>query len=183
MKQSILSVLVAFMCFSLQGQSMKTTTQKGVDFTAYETFTVMKGEFMTPPDERKVSEEALFQSIKAAVIKELEARGYKFLDDSTAQLHVSYVAGTFNLTDAGTNGPLGQTPASTPSDMNQSRSWTSETREAMLAIDISDSHNKKELWNATGNLALDGVDMSRALDASVYKAFRKFPDKNKKKKK
>ena len=43
---------------------------------------------------------------------------------------------------------------------------------------------KKELWSATGNLTLDaGVELSRAVDGVIYKAFKKFPSRNKKKKK
>jgi hypothetical protein len=53
----------------------------------------------------------------------------------------------------------------------------------MIVIDIMDSRSKKELWTATGNLSLEGVDLSRALDAIIYKSFKKFPNKNKKKKK
>ena len=151
--------------------------------TIYETFTVMKGELMTPPDAREVNENELFQSVKAAVTKEMELRGYKFVPDSSAQLYISYVAGAYNLTEGGNIGPLGQTPASTPAEMDQSRSWSRESREGMIVIDIMDSRSKKELWKATGSLALEGVDLNRALDAVVYKAFKKFPNKNKKKKK
>jgi len=179
----ILIVFMGLMSLSLHSQSVKTKTEKGVDLTKYETFTVMRGEFMTPPDVRKVNEGALFQSIKKSVVREMELRGYKFLGDSSAQLYVSYVAGSYNLTDGGTMGPLSQTPASNPAEMNQARSWTHESHEGMIVIDISDSRSKKEIWNATGSLSLDGVDLDRALDAVIYKAFKKFPNKNKKKKK
>lgn len=182
-KRGIPIVFIILMCLPLQGQSIKTRTEKGVDITKYETFTVMKGEFMTPPDMQKVNEETLFRSIRTAVQKEMESRGYKFLEDSSAQLYVSYVAGSYNLTDGGSMGPLSQTPASNPAEMNQARSWTHESRAGMIVIDIVDSSNKKEIWKATGSLSLDGVDLNRALDAVVYKAFKKFPNKNKKKKK
>lgn len=182
-KIGLLISFVSLMSLTLQGQSVKTRTEKGVDLTKYETFTVMKGEVMTPPDERKVNEEVLFQSIKKAVIKEMELRGYKFLADSSAQLYVSYVAGSYNLTDGGTMGPLSQTPASNPAEMNQARSWTHESQEGMIVIDMADARNKKEIWKATGSLSLYGVDLNRALDAVIYKAFKKFPNKNKKKKK
>jgi hypothetical protein len=110
-------------------------------------------------------------------------RGYKFVADSSAQLYISYVAGAYNLTESENMGPLGQSPAQTPADMDQSRSWSRESREGMIAIDIIDSRSKKELWQAKGNLSLDNVDLNRALDAIIYKAFKKFPNKNKKKKK
>lgn len=183
-KNVILPFLMSLICLALQGQSVKTMTTKGVDLTTYETFTVLKGEFMTPPDEQKVNNEALFKSIKKTVVQEMELRGYKFVDDSSAQLYVSYVAGSYNITQGGAMGPLSQSPASNPSEMNQARSWSHESREGMLVIDIADGHSKKELWTATGNLTIDStVDLSRALDGVVYKAFKKFPSRNKKKKK
>lgn len=174
---------LCLLVFAVAGQSIKTRTEKGVDMTVYETFTVMKGEVMTPPDQRKINETELFNSVKNAVTKEMELRGYKYLPDSSAQLYVSYVAGAYNLTESENMGPLSQTPAQTPADMDQSRSWSRESREGMMVIDIMDSRNNKELWKATGSLPLDNVDLSRALDALVYKAFKKFPNKNKKKKK
>ncbi len=184
MRIAFLILAGGLIAVNLCGQSMKTHTEKDVDLTMYETFTVLKGEFMVPPDSRKVNEEALFQSVKSAVVKEMEQRGYKFTEDSTAQLRVSYVAGTYDLSNVGVTGPLGQAPASNAVDMNQSRAWTTTSREGMLVIDITDSANKKLLWKAEGNdLSIDTVDITHALDAVIYKAFRKFPNKLKKKKK
>ena len=183
MKGSVILFAFYTLGLSVFGQSVKTTMQKGVDITVYETFTVMKGEVMTPPDARKINENVLFQSIKEAVKKEMELRGYKFVEDSTAQLYISYVAGAYNLTEGGNMGPLSRTPAQTPADMDQSRSWSRESSEGMIVIDMMDSRSKKELWKATGNLSLENVDLDRGLDAIVYKAFKKFPNKNKKNKK
>lgn len=183
MKRSVILSGFCLLVLTVSGQSVKTTMEKGVEMTEYETFTVMKGEVMTPPDARKVNENTLFESVRNAVRKEMEIRGYKFVEDSTAQLYVSYVAGAYNLTEGGNTGPLGQSPAQTPADMDQSRSWSRESREGMIAIDIMDSRSKKELWHATGNLPLENVDLNRALDAIIYRAFKKFPNKNKKSKK
>ncbi len=181
--KGFLALLIACTTLALHAQSVKTHTEKGVEMKNYQTFCVMKGEFMTPPDMRKVNEEALYQAIKKAVVKEMQERGYEFINDSTAQLRVSYVAGSYNLTDAGVNGPLGQTPASTPSDINQPRSWSTTTRGGMLVLDIMDSSNKKQLWKAeANNLRLEDVDFDHALDVVIYKAFKKFPNKLKKKK-
>jgi len=183
-KNVILLFLMSVISATLLGQSVKTATTKGVDLTKYETFTVLKGEFMTPPDEQKVSNETMFKSIKKTVVQEMELRGYKFVEDSSAQLFVSYVAGAYNVTDGGAMGPLSQTPASNPSEMNQARSWSHESRQGMLVIDITEGRTKKELWTATGNLTLDNtIDLTRALDGVVYKAFKKFPNRLKKKKK
>ncbi len=182
-KNSPLLFLVCLLSLPLVGQSVKIKSDNGVDMTKYESFTVMKGEVMTPRDERKMDEDALFSLIEKAVITEMESKGYKFLSDSSAQLYVSYVAGAYDVTAGGSMGPLSQMPASTPSDMNQSRSWSHESREGMMVIDITDAHSKKEIWSATGSLSLENVDINRALDAVIYKAFKKFPNKNRKKKK
>ena len=183
MKTIVMLIAFCTPVISVYGQSVKTRMEKGVEMTNYETFTVMKGEVMTPPDARRINENALFQSIKQAVTKEMELRGYKFVEDSTAQLYISYVAGSYNLTEGGAMGPLSQTPAQTPADMDQSRSWSRESSEGMIVIDMMDSRSKKELWKATGNLSLENIDLNRGLDAIIYKAFKKFPNKNKKSKK
>jgi len=185
MKLKHLFVLTfTFFASTLCGQSVKITTEKDVDLTVYETFTVIKGEVVTPPDGKKANPETLFQAIKKGVVREMEERGYKFQEDSTAQLRVSYVTGSYSLTNVGNSGPLGQTPASSPSDINQSRSWSHTSSEGMLVLDISDAANKKPLWKAeANNVGLDGVDVTHALDAVIYKAFKKFPNKLKKKKK
>jgi hypothetical protein len=180
---AVVTAFVALLCLPLYGQSIKTKTASGVDLTSYETFTVMKGEVMTPRDQQKIDENALFNSVEVAVRKELELRGYTFVEDSSAELYVSYVAGAYDLTEGGNMGPLSQTPASNPSEMNQSRAWSRETREGMMVVDITDSRGRNEVWSASGSLTLDGVDLTRALDAAIYRAFKKFPNKNKKKKK
>lgn len=63
-KQIVLLALASLVGLTLQAQTVKTTTTKGVDLTKYETFTVVKGELMTPPEERLVSNEALFKSFR-----------------------------------------------------------------------------------------------------------------------
>lgn len=181
-KFGLLITFVALLSLDALGQSIKTKTAKGVDITKYETFTVMKGEFMTPPEEQKIDEEELFQAFRKATISEMEMRGFKYVPDSSAQLYVSYVAGAYDLNQAGTMGPLSQTPASNPSEMNQSRTWSRESRQGMMVIDIADAHKKDEIWSATGSLTIDGVDINRVLEGMIYKAFKKFPNKNKKKK-
>jgi Domain of unknown function (DUF4136) len=174
-------VVVFAIAPTVVAQTVETHTQKGVDLTEYKTFTVTKGEFMTPADEKNTDEDALFATVKKSIIEELEMRGYKYAPDS-GQMVVSYVAGGYNFTDGGSNGPLGQRPADNPVDMDQSRTWSRETREGMMMIQVDDARSKKELWKANARLVLNGADLHRALDASVYKAFKKFPKRSKKKK-
>jgi hypothetical protein len=182
-----LCVATIAIAFPATAQSVKTHMEKDVDLTRYETFTVIRGESVTPKDQKRGTDQALFESVRNGVRKEMEVRGYKYVEDSTAQLNVSYVAGSFDFTDAGNVGPLGQTPASDPSEMNQSRAWSNTTREGMLVLDIIDATTKRTLWKAeSDDMALDRADLSQLLDAVIYKAFKKFPsrtqDKKKKKK-
>lgn len=183
MNRWIIPLLSIALAVAAQAQSIKTFTAKNVDLAQFETFTVLKGESVTRPDQKVTSDQALFEAIRKAVRAEMEGRGYKYVDDSTAQLHVSYVAGSFDFTDAGNVGPLGETPASDPSGINQSRSYSNTTREGLLMLDIVDGITKKELWKAeTQDMPLSRADPARVLDATIYKAFRKFPGKGSKKK-
>jgi len=170
--------------FTATAQSIKIRTEKNIDLTQYETFTVLQGESVTPKDEKKATDKALFDAVKAGVRREMEDRGYKYVEDSTAQLSISYVAGSFDLTDAGNVGPLGQAPADDPSQLNQSRSWSNTSREGMLVLEMVDRATKKEVWKAeTDDVPLSRAEITRALDAVIYKAFKKFPSREAKKKK
>jgi hypothetical protein len=175
---------LAVLAVSAHAQTIKINADKNVDLTQYETFTVVPGESVTPADQKRASDKTLFAAIQNGVREEMEKRGYKYVGDSTAQLLVSYVAGSFDFTDAGNVGPLGQTPASDPSEMNQSRSWSNTRREGLLVLQMTDAATKKELWKAeSDNVPLDRGDLNRVLDGVIYKAFKKFPSRNGGKKK
>ncbi|HEY9046607.1 MAG TPA: DUF4136 domain-containing protein [Ohtaekwangia sp.] len=163
---------------SAQAQFKVVVEVPNVDLTTYETFTVVKGEVITPEDEQKVNEEELFQKMKNAIATELEAKGYKYVNDSTAQLIVSYVTGSFKQTNSENLGPLGSSPAATPADVDQSRSWSRDFREGILEIEVS-SRTRRELWKVSGTLTTDTSD-PKIIDGSVYKALRKFPNRNRK---
>jgi hypothetical protein len=186
MNPRIIGLAIGACSFSASAQSIKITTEKTVDLTHYETFRVLMGESVTRADQKRATDKSLFETVRNAVREEMESRGYKFVDDSTAQLNISYVAGTYDFTDAGNVGPLGQTPASDPSQMNKSRDFSNTSREGMLQLDMIDAVTKKEVWKAeTENMRVDGSEIARVIDAAIYKAFKKFPSKvdGKKKKK
>ncbi len=176
----VLSCSVAIQAFA---QSVEIKSAPGVDLTTYTTFTVVKGEFMTPSDEQKIDEEKLFEGIKKKVIEEMELRGYAYVPDSTAQLAVSYVAGAFNKTQSEYIGPMGGMPASNAADLNQSRSLSHNARMGFLILDVEDIKSKKELWSAESQIDLSTIDSVRALEGIVMKSLKKFPNKLKKKKK
>ena len=184
MNPRIICLAIVACALSASAQSIKISADKGVDLKRYETFRVLMGESVTRTDQRSATDQQLFETVRNAVREEMEIRGYKFVDDSTAQLNISYVAGTYDFTDAGNVGPLGQTPASDPSQLNQSRSFSNTSREGMLMLDMIDAVTKKEVWKAeTEDMRVDGADLARAIDAAVYKAFKKFPSRIEGKKK
>ncbi len=183
MNKFLLFVFVLVFCSVTKAQTIKTKTAPGVDLTTYSRFTVVKGEFMTPSDERKIDETKLYEEIKKIVIEEMELRGYTHVEDSTAQITVSYVAGAFNKTESENLGPMGGAPASSGADMDQSRSLAHNSRQGFLILEIEEIHSKKELWTAESQVDLSIADSLRALEAIVYRSFKKFPNKLKKKKK
>lgn len=163
----------------MAAQSFKVVAARGVDMVTYETFMVRRGEFMTLKEERRMTEDALYERMKAAISAEMEARGYRYVEDSTAaQLWVSYVAGAFRVMDSGNVGPLGRTPVSDPAEIDQSGAWSRDSREGLLEIDVVDGRSKKELWKSSGSLTVDSAD-TKMLDAAVYKAMKKFPNRKK----
>ena len=182
MKKFIVLLLVAFQT-GVDAQTIKTKTSPGIDLTSYDRFSVVKGEFTTPKDERKINEETLFQEIKKVVIRELESRGYQHTEDSTAQLKISYVAGVFNKIESENLGPMGGTPTTSGADMDQSRTWSRSSRQGFVIMDIQDIRAKREIWTAESQVDLGEADSIRTIEAVVHKSFRKFPSKLKKKKK
>jgi len=173
--------LICTVAIQTFAQTVEIKTAPGVDLTSYNTFTVVKGEFMTPSDEQRIDEDKLFEGIKKKVIEEMELRGYTYVPDSTAQLAVSYVAGAFNKTQSEYLGPMGGTPASSAADLNQSRSLSHNSRMGFLILDVEDTRTKKELWSAESQIDLVTIDSARALEGIVMKSFKKFPNKLKKK--
>jgi hypothetical protein len=179
MKKYTISAVLLFCGLSIMAQSFKIVKAPNVDVTVFETFTVARGELITPKDDRKISEDELFKKMKNAIVTEFEAKGYRFVDDSSAQLIVSYVTGSFKLTNSENLGPLGETPASTAADVDQSRSWSRDFRESLLEIEVSDLRSSKELWKTSGTILIDSSD-TKLIDSSVYKALKKFPKRKKK---
>jgi hypothetical protein len=183
LKNILITCLTWCVAMSTVAQTMKAKTAPGVDLTTYSTFTVVKGEVMMSSDEKKIDEAKLFEGIKKGVIDEMQTRGYTYVDDSTAQLAVSYVAGAFNKTESEYLGPMGGTPASSGADLNQSRSLSHNSRQGFLVLDVIDSRSKRELWSVESQVDLSTVDSIRALESIVLRSFKKFPSKLKKKKK
>ena len=162
--------------------AVKTSSSPGTDPTVYTTFRVDKGDLITLSD-KKSDDTQFFTNIKQAIVQSLEAKGYKSVDDSTAQLVISYVGESIARTDVGNLGPLGQKPAGDATQVDASRSWSRDYTENNLVIEMIDPLNKKNIWRASTTYSGASLMGIRTLDVIIYKAFKKFPDRNKKKRK
>lgn len=156
------------------GQSVKVTDLKKADISAFKTFGVAKGELTVPSDEQRISANVFHERMKTYVRRELEVKGYTYVEDSSADFTVDYVASAFDLYKNEDLGPLGGVPATDPSMMDQSRYWSKSYREGMLLLEVYRGDPKNLLWRAEGSADLVGGD-GRILSAAIAKAFRKFP--------
>jgi hypothetical protein len=165
---------------NLSGQDFTTSTASGVDLLKYETFTVLRGSVISNSDQ-PIDKEAFYKEIKPSIIRELEYRGYKFIEDTTAQLAVTYVIETTMKMEIQRQGQLGQQLVVTnPGSGNQSQTWSREFTQGMLILEIEDVARKTSVWSAEGMMDITRSRGGNLLDNAVRSAFRKFPDKNKK---
>lgn len=157
------------------GQRMKVADFDKSDFQQLKTFRVAQGELTFSGEETPVSEHQFYQWVKQYVRRDLEARGYIFTEDSTADFTVDYVAGSYNINMNENLGPLGGTPATDPSMMGQSRYYSDSYRAGLLVLQIYRGRTKTLLWEAEGSVNLSPGQVQRMLAAMIGRAFRKFP--------
>jgi hypothetical protein len=157
------------------GQELKVEFDKNRDFSKYKTFRFGEGEIITPKDQQQTNEDDIDKWIRSAISRELEMCELTLVD-STADLVVSYVAGSLARSAAGDVGPMGLTPGS------MDRTYIRDYRQGSLIIDLND-RSKLLVWriNATSDMSATGGE--RMIDQIVEKGFRKYPKPSKKKKK
>jgi hypothetical protein len=182
MKGVYTGLLFMLTIFAGRAQEFTVSTKSGVDMKTYETFTVVKGDILAAED-RAIDGDAFFQEIRMAIVRELEVRGYKFIEEGPAQLAVSYVVETMVKFETQPLGPLGQTPVTNPAMVDASPNWSKEFRQGSLIIDIVDTDKKSAVWSAEGTIDITRSRGGNVVDYAVRMAFRKFPDKTKKEKK
>jgi len=170
------------LALSAAGQTVKIRTDESIDLTTYSTFRVDMGEVVAISD-YKIDEKTFFKNFKESVTRELTERGYTAVEDSTAQLVISYVGEAVVKMDTENLGPLGQAPVTDPSGVNASRGWSREYQQGSIVIDIQDPLRKKMVWQATSSVEIVTLGDGRALNSVVYKCFKKYPSKYKKKRK
>lgn len=178
-RRTVSVILFVFLSTNLFCQDFTTSTASGVDLLKYETFTVVRGSVIANADQ-PINKDALYEAIKPSIIRELEMRGYKFQDDSAAQLTVSYVVETTIRMDVQRQGQIGQFVVTNPSGANQDQGWSREFTQGMLILEIEDTSRKTSVWSAEGMMDITRTRGGNLLDAAVRNAFRKFPDRNKK---
>lgn len=168
--------MLAFQSF---GQEFQTSTASGVDLLEYKTFTVVRGSVISN-SEQPIDKEAFYKEIRTSITREMEFRGYTFVDDTTAQLAVSYVIETTKKFDVQQQGRLGQqVVVTTPASANQTQAWSREFTQGMLILEIEDVQKKNIIWSAEGMMDVSRTREGNLLDNAVRSAFRKFPNKNK----
>lgn len=157
------------------GQELKVDFDKNHDFSKYKTFRFGEGEIITPKDQQQTNEDDIEKWIRSAISRELEMRELTLVD-SSADLVVSYVAGSLARSAAGDVGPMGMTPGS------MDRTYIRDYRQGSLIIDLN-NRSKLLVWriNATSDMSATGGE--RMIDQIVEKGFRKYPKPSKKKKK
>jgi len=163
-------------------QTVKIKKDESVDLTQYTTFRIDKGEMVTVSD-TKIDEATFYRNVKQAITEELTRRGYRAVEDSTAELVISYVGEAVKRMDTEDLGPLGQSPVTDPSGVNPSRNWSREYHQGSIVIQIRDVARKKEVWQARSSVEIVKLGDGRALGSVIYKCFRKYPSKKSKKKK
>ncbi|HEY3402605.1 MAG TPA: DUF4136 domain-containing protein, partial [Ohtaekwangia sp.] len=173
LKTILLCCLIFCLAVSGAAQSVRIKKDESVDLTQYTTFRVDKGEVVTLSD-HKIDENALYQTIKEWITQELTRKGYKAVEDSTAELVISYIGESIVRMDTENLGPLGQSPVTDPSGVDASRTWSREYQQGSIVIDIQDVARKKKVWEARSTAEIASQGDGRALSSVLYKCFKKY---------
>jgi hypothetical protein len=177
----LLSLLITTATLS---QSVKITSDPSIKTADYATFRVDKGDFITlSKDNEKADEAKFYRIMKESITRELINKGYTAVEDSTAQLIVSYVGESVQRIDTENLGPLGQQPASDATQVGASRNWSREYNHNSMVIEVTDFSTRKIIWRAQTTFEGTPLTDMRGVNAVIYRTFKKFPFNQKKKRK
>ena len=179
-KACILYSLVFLLNTAAHAQNFKASTQKGVDLTKYETFTIVKGELVASED-TKLDEDQLYKDFKRIAIPEMESLGYTYTEDTTAQLSIYYVVETTRVTESENVGPLGQMPQRNAGDV-QTQTWSRDFTRGSLIMSM-EAGKKNLVWSSEGTMDVARTRGGNVLEYAIKSALDDFPDKIKKSKK
>lgn len=171
--------LVFLLSTTVVAQDFKASTQKGVDLKKFETFTIEKGEVVLSEDS-KLDKDQLYADFKRIVIAEFESRGYNYVEDTIAQLSVTYVVETSRVIESENVGPLGQMPQRNAGDV-QTQTWSRDFTRGSLIMSIEAGKNL--VWSSEGTMDVSRTRGGNVLEYAIKAALRDFPDKNDKAKK
>ncbi len=176
MSKSGFSVILCLFTLSLaSGQKVEVKVNKDTDFSRFRTFYMMTGEIVLVVN-KEVSREVLKESVRKGVIANLEDKGHQHIRDSaSADLAITFVAEVVERLDQQQLGPLGQSPARTPVDLNRSDTWTQEIRSGSLVIEVLERSTGKTLWRSSTTITFRSFDLTEGLQAAVARSLRKFP--------
>lgn len=180
MKSFIIYCVAFVVCSSALAQEFKASTQKGVDLKKYETFRIEQGEIVTSEDS-KMDKEQFFKDFKRIAITELESKGYKYTEDTTANLSFSYVVETMRVIESENVGPLGQMPQRTPGEV-QTQTWSRDFTRGSLIISV-EAGKSNLVWSTEGTMDVARTRGGNVLEYSIRNALKDFPDKNAKERK
>lgn len=179
MKVFIICSLVLGVSVNVIGQRFETSTQKGIDLRKFETFSIEQGEVVTSEDS-KMNKEQFFKDFKRVTIEEMQARGYKFVEDTSAQLSITYVLETTRVVESENVGPLGQMPQRNAGDV-QTQTWSRDFTRGSLIISVEAGKNN-QVWSSEGTMDVARTRGANVLEYAIKNALRDYPDKNGKKK-
>ena len=162
-------------------QDFKASTQKGVDLTKFETFTIVQGEVVTSED-AKMDKDQFYSDFVRITVQEMENKGYKFVNDTTAQLSFSYVVETSRVIESENVGPLGQMPQRNAGEV-QTQTWSRDFTRGSLIISVETGNSNNPVWSSEGTMDVARTRGGNVLEYAIKTALRDFPDKFKKSKK
>jgi hypothetical protein len=169
MRSFILSFLL--LTSVLSNAQIKVSAQKDFKFSNYKTFAIQKGQIISSVRDQKINENNVFAVMTESINREMTMRGYTLVDDSTAELIITYVFQEGDRSAYEKAGPLGQTPKDDPADVNETnRSTIIQT----LIIEIVGRKNMNSLWTATCPIGRSSRDIYGQLDETTAQAFQKL---------
>lgn len=181
MKAFVLYSILLLSTVKVFSQDFKASTQKGVDLTKFETFTILQGEVVTSED-TKMDKDQFYKDFVRITVQELELKGYKFINDTTAQLSISYVVETSRVIESENVGPLGQMPQRNAGDV-QTQNWSRDFTRGSLIISVETGNSNNQVWSSEGTMDVARTRGGNVLEYAIKTSLRDFPDKLKKPKK
>jgi hypothetical protein len=176
-RYSIICLLVSIASAGFS-QKVKTSAEKGFDLAAYKTFTVEAADLVSVTKE-DINKSAIIKGMTETIKSELKSRDYTYQSDSSSELIISFVAEVVDQLNVENVGPLGRQPATRASDIDQSNTWSQESRQGSVAIEIIDRKTRKTIWRSTVTFDFGGNDLSTVLNGQIMRSMRKLPKSKK----